>query len=147
MKSGRHTSIFQTNNCMYPPNYSVSSKKTATVTLTAMKISKSYKTHLLLTTQNRMHILQHSTSQDSACYNLFQYAHSSRMQWFCLFCYTDLNNSHSPITIIFLHANTNQHLHICNDIWLQQLVSHMCCQRSQITSTVVASAHRLQVLW
>lgn len=134
----RHVLIFQRNNYMYPPNYSVSSKKTATVTITAMKISKSYKTHVLLTTQNRTHILQHSTSQDTACYNLFQFVHSSKVHWFSLYCYTDLNNSHSPVTIIFLQVNINQDLHAYNDIWLEQLISCMCCRHSQIASVEAA---------
>jgi len=84
MKSGTKISIFQRDNCIYPSNYSVSSQKTATVTISAMKTSESYKKYMLLTTQNRRHILQQSTPHDTGRCNLFQYAHSSRKHWFCL---------------------------------------------------------------
>jgi len=109
-----------------------------TVTIIAMKTSKSYKKYMLLTTQNRRHTLHHSTSQDTRCCSLIQNAHSFRKHWFCLFCYTDLNNSHSSITCLFLQVYTDKVPQTSNDILLEQLVSHMCCQHSQFKSTVVA---------
>lgn len=122
MKSGTKISIFQRDNCIYPPNYNVPSQKTPTIKITAIKTSKSYKKYMLLSTQNRMHKLQHSTSQDTARYNLLQYAHSSRMHWFSLFCYTDFNNFHSSFTIVFLQVHINQDSHTSNGILLEQHV-------------------------